>query len=119
MKRTTQSTRKNSSVSETVENFSFGSGRAYAENAEYASKGLSFNILAIKFDPERGFGGNDRWLVTVKVADRDPENLSLGSNPGRDEQLRAAQAHLARGGTIENVRLRRSGNAYYFTDGNR
>jgi hypothetical protein len=35
----------------------------------------------------------------VKPADRDCEILSLGSNPGRDEQLRAAQAHLERGGT--------------------
>ena len=63
--------------------------------------------------------GQDRWALTVKVADRDREILSLGCNPKRDEQLAAAQAHLARGGTIKNVRLRRSGNAYYLTDGDR
>jgi hypothetical protein len=42
--------------------------------------------------------------------------LTLGANPKRDEQMREAQAHLKRGGSIKNIRLRRSGNAYYFTD---
>lgn len=119
MKRNTQSTRGNSTVSETAKNFSFGSGNSYADNSEYASKNLTFDILTISFETGRGYEGQDRWAVTVKPADRDCEILSLGSNSGRDEQLRAAQAHLERGGTIKNVRLRRSGNAYYFTDGDR
>ena len=116
MAKTTDSTRGKPIVSETLQKFSFGSGLAYADNAEYASKGLRFEILEIKFEPGRGFEGQDRWVIKVKVADREPEQLSLGSNPGRDEQLREAQAHLARGGIIENVQLRQSGKAYYFTD---
>ena len=78
----TDSTHGKSTVSETVEKFSFGSGRAYADNSEYASKGLRFDILEIKFEPGRGYEGHDRWVVKVKVADREPEQLSLGSNPG-------------------------------------
>jgi hypothetical protein len=99
--------------------FSFGSGRSYADNAEYADKKIAFNILALAFEPGRGFEGRDRWLVTVKAAERDRELLSLGSNPGRDEQLKAAQLHLERGGAIRNVRLLLKGNTYYFTDGDR
>lgn len=98
--KTSDSTHGKTTVSETMEKFSFGSGHAYAENSEYASKGLRFDILEIKFDPGRGYEGQDRWLITVKAADREPEQISLGSNPGRDEQLRDAQTHLARGGTI-------------------
>jgi hypothetical protein len=94
MKRNSQSTRGNSSVSETVEKFSFGSGHAFADNAEFASKGLRFDIVEIKFEPGRGYEGHDRWLVTVKVADREPEQLSLGSNPGRDQQLRTLRSML-------------------------
>ncbi len=119
MPKTTDSTRGKPSVSETSTNFSFGSGNTYADNSEYASKGLQFDVLAVTFEAGRGFEGQDRWLITVKVADRESEQLSLGSNPKRDEQLKAAQAHLERGGTIANVRLRRSGNAYYLTDGDR
>jgi len=117
--RTSDSTHGNSPVSETIEKFSFGSSHAYADNSEFASKGLRFNILQIKFEAGRGYEGHDRWLVTVKVADREPEQLSLTSNPGRDQQLRDAQAYLARGGKIENVRLRQSGKAYYFTESDR
>lgn len=113
------STHGNSTVSETVEKFSFGSGHAYADNSEFASKGLRFEILEIKFDPGGGYEGHDRWLVTVKVADREAEQLSLSSNPGRDQQLRDAQAYLGRGGKIENVRLRQCGKAYYFTESDR
>lgn len=119
MKDTPQSKAGNASVSETIEKFSFGSGHSFAGNSEYASKGLIFDILAIEFETGRGYDGQNRWLVTVKSADRDSEKLSLTSNPGRDEQLRAAQVHLERGGTIKNVRLRLSGKAYYFTDGDR
>lgn len=113
------STRGNDGLAENSENFTFGSGHSYGDNSEYASKGLAFDILAIEFETGRGYDGQNRWLVTVKPADRDSEKLSLTSNPGRDEQLRAAQAHLQRGDTIKNVRLRLSGKAYYFTDGDR
>ena len=74
MTNTPDSQRGKSTVSETVEKFSFGSGHAYADNAEFASKGLRFDILEIKFEPGRGYEGHDRWLVTVKVADREPEH---------------------------------------------
>lgn len=94
--------------------FSFGSGQAYADNAEYAEKALPFDILSIAFEPGRGFEGHDRWAVTVQAEGRAPEILTLGANPKRDEELRAAQAHLKRKGAIKSVRLVRSGNAYYF-----
>jgi hypothetical protein len=117
MKRNTQSTRGKTSVSETAENFSFGSGRAYAGANEYASKGLAFDVLAIAREVGRGYEtGSDRWALTVKAADRDCEILTLGCNPKRDEELAKAQAHLERGGTIINKRLRLSGGAYYLAD---
>jgi hypothetical protein len=97
------------------ETFTFGPSASYANCDEYASKGLLFDILAIAFEPGRGYEGRDRWAVTVKAQDRDPEVLTLGSNPKRDAKLREAQAYLERSDTIKNVRLRRSGNAYYFT----
>ena len=100
-------------------NFSFGSGDSYADNSEYASKNLTFDVLAIVRETGRGFDGKDRWSLSVKATDRDCEILTLGCNPKRDEELAAAQAHLARGGTIVNKRLRRSGSAYYLADGDR
>jgi hypothetical protein len=114
-----QSTGGNSGVSETSTNFSFGSGRAYGDNVEYSTKNLTFDILEITREPGRGFDGTDRWSLTVKAADRDSEILTLGCNPKRDEELGAAQAHLARGGTIVNKRLHRSGTAFYLRDGDR
>jgi hypothetical protein len=117
--KTSDSTHGKSTVSETVEKFSFGTGRTYLDNAEIASKGLRFDILEIKFDPGQGYQNQDRWLITVKFPEGEPELLSLGSNPGRDQQLRDAQAYLARGGKITNVRLRESGKAFYFTESDR
>jgi len=99
--------------------FSFGSGKAYADNEEYASKGLQFDIMEIAFEPGAGYEGRDRWALTVNCADREAEILTLGSNPKRDQQLREAEAHLKRGGSLKNVRLRQSGNAYYLADANR
>jgi hypothetical protein len=116
MKRNTQSTRGKAAVSETVENFYFGSGRSYADAAEYASKGLAFDVLAIGREAGRGFDGKDRWALTVKAPDRDCEILTLGCNPKRDEELAKAQAHLERGGTITDKQLRLSGGAYYLAD---
>jgi hypothetical protein len=119
MKRNTQSTRGKTVVSETAENFSFGSEHSYADNDEYASKKLTFDVLAIAREPGRGYDGKDRWALTVKATHRDCEILTLGCNPKRDKELAGAQAHLARGGAILNKRLRRSGNAYYLADGDR
>lgn len=119
MAKTSDSTHGNSTISETIEKFSFGSGNTYLDNAELASKGLRFDILEIKFDPGQGYQNQDRWLIKIKFADGEPGLLSLGSNPGRDQQLRDAQAYLARGGKITNVRLRQHGKAYYFTESDR
>ena len=119
MTKTTDSRHGKTNGSETVEKFSFGSGHAYVDNAELAGEGLRFDILEIEFEQGRGFEGRDRWIVTIKIGDREPELISLGSNPGRDQQLREAQAYLARGGKIENVRLRQSGKAYFFTESDR
>lgn len=89
----------------------------FADNSEYASKGLTFAVLAIARETGRGFEpGKDRWALTVQVADRDCEILTLGCNPKRDDELAKAQAHLERGGTITNKRLRLSGGAYYLAD---
>jgi len=111
-----KSTHGNTGVAETSTNFSFGSGRSFADNAEYAEKGLAFDVLAIAREIGQGFDGKDRWALTVKAADRDCEILTLGCNPKRDEELAKAQAHLERGGTITNKRLRLSGSAYYLAD---
>lgn len=111
-----QSTRGSTGVAETSTNFSFGSGRSFADNAEYTEKSLAFDVLAIERETGRGFDGKDRWALTVKAADRDCEILTLGCNPKRDEELVKAQAHLERGGTITNKRLHLSGNAYYLAD---
>ncbi|HEV3092000.1 MAG TPA: hypothetical protein VGX91_11240 [Candidatus Cybelea sp.] len=119
MKRNTQSTRGKTDVSEIVGNFSFGSEHSYADNDEYVSKNLAFDVLAIAREPGRGYDGKDRWALTVKAADRDCEILTLGCNPKRDKELAAAQAHCARGGTIKNKRLHRSGSAFYLRDGDR
>jgi hypothetical protein len=102
-----------------TENFSFGSGRTFGENEEYANLGITFDILAIVLEPGRGYEGRDRWAITVKAADRGEQILSFGSNPGRDEELRAAQDHLKNGGTITNKRLRLKDGAYYINDGDR
>ncbi len=107
---------ENPAVSETVENFSFGSGHSYADNAEYASKNLTFDILAIARETGRGYEpGKDRWAITVKAADRDCEILTLGCNPKRDEELASGASAPRTRRQIVNKRLRRSGSAYYLT----
>ena len=36
-------------------------GTSYSDNAEFASEGLRFDILEIKYEPGRGYEGRDRW----------------------------------------------------------
>ena len=117
MKQTTSKRPRKSHASNQDDEFSFGSGQLYANNDEYAAKGIPFDILSIEFEPGKGFEGRDRWALQISGKDREPELMTLGSNPKRDEELRRAQVHLKRGGTFKNVRLRRSGNAYYITEG--
>ena len=119
MSKTPESTHGKTTVSETIKKFFFGSANAYLDNAELASTGRRFDILEIKFDPGQGYQNQDRWLISIKFPDGEPGLLSLGSNPGRDQQLRDAQAFLTRGGKITNVRLRQSGKAFYFTESDR
>ena len=114
-----RSTNGNGGAEETSANFSFGSGRSFADNAEYANKALAFDVLGIVRETGRGYDGKDRWALTVKAADRGCEILTLGCNPKRDEELAKAQAHLERCGTITNKRLRLSGSAYYLADADR
>ena len=72
------------------------------DNAEFASKGLRFDILEIKFDPGQRLPKPRPLAYYSQIRQiGEPELLSLGSNPGRDQQLRDAQAHLARGGKID------------------
>lgn len=95
------------------ESFSFGQRPRYADGAAYARDGTLFDILDLAFEPGRGFEGRDRWALTVRAKGKESEILTLGSNEKRDEELRAAQAHLKRVGIIKGVRLVRSGSAYY------
>lgn len=103
----------------TIERFEFGSGQSYAKASDFAADGTSFAILGIVFEPNRGYEDQDRWSITIKPVDREAAILTLGSNPRRDEELRAAQAHLERGGKLINIRLHRSGKAFYFVNGDR
>ena len=94
--------------------FTFDLNSQFANNDEYASKGLVFDIVAISYEPGKGYEGSDRWALSVKPKDREVETMTLGSNLRRDEQLRAVQAFIDRQGSVTNVRLEKSRNAYYF-----
>src|ERR1700684_1174040 len=102
MKNSTSKRSRKSRASNQDETFSFGSGKPYASNDEYAAKGLLFEILSIEFEPGKGYDGRNRGALAVKVKDREPELMTLGSNPKRDQELQRAQAHLTRGGTLKN-----------------
>ena len=110
------STPRTSQKDNEVEVFSFDSGALFASNEEYASKGITFDILAITFESGKGFEGSDRWSLRVKPQDREVEIMTLGSNPGRDEQMRAAESFIDRKGAISNKRLKKSRNTYYIED---
>lgn len=113
MKQSTR-TKPERARAEAEEEFSFSNAVPYADKSEYISKELTFSVVAIEFEPERGYEGADRWAVTVESEDgRGREIVTFGSNEKRDEQMRKAQAYLARHGSIRGVHLRKSGNAYY------
>jgi hypothetical protein len=95
--------------------FSFSTGAPYADKDEYISKNLVFTINAIEYQAEAGFEGGPRWSVTVSPSDGRPDEvITLQANPKRDDQLRAARDHIAAHGPIQNIRLTKSGKAYYF-----
>lgn len=98
--------------------FTFGSGTIYADKSEYIEKDLVFTIVSIQHEAGRGFDGDDRWAVSVVPADgRIAEIITFSCNAKRDEQLQAAKAHIKEHGPIKDVRLRKSGNAYYLENG--
>lgn len=108
-------TRNNSkSVKNGESEFTFSSGTPYADKAEYIEKGLVFKITAIELQAGRGFDGEDRWSITVEPIDgRGAEIITFSCNEKRDHQLQAAKEHIKQHGPIANVRLHKSGNAYY------
>jgi hypothetical protein len=95
--------------------FSFSTAVPYADKDEYLSKNLVFTINKIDFQEGAGFEGTDRWTITVSPDDGRPDEIiTLHANPKRDDQLKSAKEHISAHGPIRNVRLTRSGKAYYF-----
>ncbi len=111
MKTTTKPRRRASSNGAA---FAFSSAIPYADKGELIEKDLAFAVKAIEFQPERGFENQDRWAVTIVPNDgRGEELLTFGSNEKRDAQMKSAQAFVKKHGAIPDVRLRKSGKAYY------
>jgi hypothetical protein len=95
--------------------FSFSSGPLYADKDEIVAKGIILTINAIEYQEKAGFEDSDRWAVTVSPGDGRPDEvITLQSNDKRDAELAAAAAHVEDHGPIRNVRLFKSGKAYYF-----
>lgn len=95
--------------------FSFSSGAVYADLDEYLAKGLIFTIRSIAFEPNAGYEGADRWAITIAPDDGRPDEIiTLQSNAKRDAELKAAAAHIAKHGPMPNIKLVKSGKAYYF-----
>jgi hypothetical protein len=96
--------------------FSFSSVALYADKDEYLAKNLIFTIKGVEYQEGAGFeAGSDRWAVTVAPNDGRPDEIiTLQSNEKRDELLHAAHEHITKHGPIQNVRLTRSGKAFYF-----
>jgi len=94
--------------------FTFSSAIPYADKDELLEKDLPFTVKAIEFQPEKGFENQDRWAITIEPDDgRGEELLTFGSNEKRDALLKSAQAFIKQRGPIHDVRLRKSGKAYY------
>ncbi len=95
--------------------FSFSNTAAFADKDELIEKNLTFTIKSIELQEDRGYEeGTDRWAVTIALDGRPDEIITFGCNDQRDAQLKSAQDFLARRGSIPNIRLRKSGRAYYF-----
>lgn len=115
MKTETARSKRAKATSNGAADFSFSSGPLWAEKDEYLAKGLIFTIKAIDFQEKAGFEGADRWAVTVSANDGRPDEvITLQSNDKRDAELVAAAAHIEDHGPIRNIRLAKSGNAFYF-----
>ena len=107
--------REGASAAGDAAEFSFSTAGFYADKDEYLSKGLVFSITAVEFQESAGFEGTDRWAVGVSVSDGRPDEIiTLQSNEGRDAELEAAAAHIAKHGPIRNTQLVKRGKAFYF-----
>jgi hypothetical protein len=104
----------NISTSSDKPSFSFGEGTDYADKSEYTTKALVFSITDVTFEREAGFEGADRWSVTIHAQDgREPQLMTFGTNPKRNDLMEALMAHIAAHGPVDAT-LVKSGNAYYF-----
>jgi hypothetical protein len=95
--------------------FSFSAGLLqYANKAEYSANKTVFSVIALEYQPQRGFNGTDRWAATVAHADgKTFEIVTLPANDKRNAQLHAAKAEIEQRGPLSNLILVRSGSAYY------
>lgn len=94
--------------------FSFSNAPFYAEKDEYIAKNLIFTLKTIEYQVKAGFEGRDRWAIRVSPDDgRLDEIITLQANTKRDAELQAAADHIEKCGPIANVKLVKSGNAYY------
>jgi len=96
--------------------FSFNGAR-FANKNELVAGNVTFTIAAVEFDANGGFTGDSRWKVTVRRDDTGAfEIITLPSNPKRDAQMQAAAKHIEAKDAIANVRLAKSGKAFYFRE---
>jgi hypothetical protein len=115
MKSQTARGKRASTTSRESTEFSFSSVTLYADKDEYLAKGIGFAVKAIEFQEQAGFEGGDRWAITVCPTDGRPDEIiTLQSNAKRDAQLQAAKEHITKRGPISDVRLVKSGKAFYF-----
>jgi len=107
--------KRDSTPSHDADEFSFSGIALFAEKDEYLEKGLIFTIKAIEYQETAGFEGAPRWAITVAPSDGRPDEIiTLQANEKRDQQLQAAEKHIAARGPIHNVRLAKRGKAFYF-----
>ena len=115
MKSSTPRARRKTAKPEIVD-FSFASDVIrYAQKDDYVTSNLAFTIIALEFQPTRGFQGADRWAAAVSPSDGRPDEIiTLTANPKRNTQLQAAKEHIDSKGPIPNVRLTKRGGTFYF-----
>ena len=95
--------------------FSFSNGALYADKDDNVANHLTFTIQEIMFEEKAGFeseliAGRLRCRRTMR-----PEKIiTLQANEKRNALLRAAKDHIVAHGPIRDVRLIKSGKAYYF-----
>ena len=114
MKTVTARKSRSKNSSQDATEFSFSSAPLYAEKDEYIAKNLVFTVKAIDYQEKAGFEGSDRWAIRVSPDDGRPDEIiTLQANNKRDAELQAAADHIEKRGSIANVKLVKSGKAYY------